>query len=157
MQVIPGVDLELQQLPAPLPIWHARVSTEQWRAAAQGIAAEKGRLVALWGAPRADSGTNGASVCAAYAVPQGLAWLELALDAQVLSYPDVAAHFPAAARMQRASTAKRDQRKVARILAALDRNHAHRAHHVDVDDFDYAGGDAHHIDVEPGRELVCNH
>jgi len=103
MQVIPGVDLELQQLPAPLPIWHARVSTEQWRAAAQRVAAAKGRLVALWGAPQPDAGANGASVCAAYAVPPGLAWLELALDAQALSYPDVAAHFPAAARMQRAT------------------------------------------------------
>jgi Ni,Fe-hydrogenase III large subunit/Ni,Fe-hydrogenase III component G len=102
MQVIPGVALELQQLPAPLPIWHAGVSAEQWRAAAQGVAAANGRLVALWGAARADTAAHGASVCAAYAVPQGLAWLELALDAQALCYPDLAPHFPAAARMQRA-------------------------------------------------------
>ena len=31
------------------------------------------------------------------------------------------------------------QREIARVLALLDRDHAHRAHHVDVDDLDHAG------------------
>jgi Ni,Fe-hydrogenase III large subunit/Ni,Fe-hydrogenase III component G len=103
LRSIPGLDLDLSRLPAPLPIWHARVTIEQWRTAAQSIAAAKGRLVALWGAPQAGNGADGASICVAYAVPDGLVWLELARDAQALSYPDVAADFPAAARMQRAA------------------------------------------------------
>ncbi len=114
--MIPGLDLALSRLPAPLPIWHACVSAAQWRTAAQAVAAAKGRFVALWGAPKADSdagsgpngsangGANGATIiCAAYALAEGLVWLELALDAQAPSYPDVAAEFPAAARMQRAA------------------------------------------------------
>ena len=60
-------------------------------------------------------------------------------------------------RMQRPRAAERDQREVARVHALLDRNHPHRAHHVDVDDFDDAGRRAHQIDFELGHELVFEH
>jgi Ni,Fe-hydrogenase III large subunit len=100
--MIQGVALAPTRLSAPLPIWHAPVNAAEWRAAAQGIAAAGGRLVSLWGAPPRNGASPGGSVCTAYALPAGLAWLELALDAGATSYPDVAAQFPAAARMQRA-------------------------------------------------------
>jgi Ni,Fe-hydrogenase III large subunit len=110
--MIPGLDLTLSRLPAPLPIWHAHVSAAQWCDAAPAVAAAKGRLVALWGAPRPGIGASSAvnsgadtaaSISVAYALAEGLVWLELALDAPAPSYPDVAALFPAAARMQRAA------------------------------------------------------
>jgi Ni,Fe-hydrogenase III large subunit len=50
-----------------------------------------GRLVALWAKP--------AAMCAAYAVREGLLWLEL----QGKSYPDLSGRFPYANRMQRAA------------------------------------------------------
>ena len=100
---IEGVPLALARLSAPLPIWHAQVNADAWRGAALAVAAAGARLVATWGAPRPGSAPTGASVSAAYALPGGLVWLELVLDAGTTAYPDLAAHFPAAARMQRAS------------------------------------------------------
>jgi Ni,Fe-hydrogenase III large subunit len=96
---IPGLDLAFDRVPAPLPIWRARVDADAWQFAARTIADAKGRLVALWGL---DRGGDGLAVCAAYALADGLAWLDLALGADAPSYPDVSAQFPCAARMQRA-------------------------------------------------------
>src|SRR5512146_626042 len=97
---IPGLDLDFAPLPAPLPIWRAAVSAEQWRAAARAVRESGGRLVALWGSDRRPTGF---AACAAYALLDGLAWLDLALPADDPRCPDLAAVFPAAARMQRAS------------------------------------------------------
>src|SRR5215831_2409056 len=96
---IPGLDLAFDRVPAPLPICRARVDADAWQFAARTIADAKGRLVALWGL---DRGGDGLAVCAAYALADGLAWLDLALGADAPSYPDVSAQFPCAARMQRA-------------------------------------------------------
>jgi Ni,Fe-hydrogenase III large subunit/Ni,Fe-hydrogenase III component G len=101
---IPGLDLDLARLPAPLPIWHARVDRDGWLAAARGVAAAGGRLVSTWGTDRRHGPAGGFAACAAYALPGGLAWLDLSLDASAPSCPDLAAIFPAAGRMQRATT-----------------------------------------------------
>jgi Ni,Fe-hydrogenase III large subunit/Ni,Fe-hydrogenase III component G len=106
---IPGLDLALARVPAPLPVWHGAVNAAQWRAAATAVRGSGGRLVSLWGCDRSDgiqeSDRNALVVCAAYALPEGLVWLELALPADGVAarYPDVSQHFPAALRMQRAA------------------------------------------------------
>jgi len=96
---IPGLELEFDRLPAPLPIWRARVDADAWQVAARAVAAAGGRLVALWGADRGGREASGLAVCAAYAVADGIAWLDLPLAADRPAYPDVSAQFPCAARM----------------------------------------------------------
>jgi Ni,Fe-hydrogenase III large subunit/Ni,Fe-hydrogenase III component G len=93
--------LDLQRLPAPLPIWHAAVARDGWSAAASAVAAGGGRLVSLWGVDRHAAG-EGRAACVAYAVAQGLVWLELRLDDAAHGSPDLASAFPCAGRMQRA-------------------------------------------------------
>jgi hypothetical protein len=93
--------IPLQRLPAPLPIWHAAVDAAAWSSAAGAIANGGGRLVSMWGRPRESAG-RGAAACAAYAMPEGLVWLELPISAEAAGFPDLAAAFPCAARMQRA-------------------------------------------------------
>jgi len=100
---IPGLELEFDRLPAPLPIWRASVDADAWQVAARAVAAAGGRLVALWGADRGWRETGGFAVCAAYALADGLAWLDLPLDADAPTYPDLSAQFPCAVRMQRAA------------------------------------------------------
>ncbi|OIP16313.1 MAG: Ni,Fe-hydrogenase III large subunit [Comamonadaceae bacterium CG_4_9_14_3_um_filter_60_33] len=113
---IPGLDLEFEALPAPVPIWYAQVIPEQWEAAAIAVREEGGRLLALWAGPvgqadnsQADNGqVPPPSMCAAYVTLEGAFWLSLPLAplAQIgrpLVYPDLAGVFPAAARMQRAA------------------------------------------------------
>jgi len=96
---IPGLNFDLQRVLAPVPIWHARVTADDWRAAALAVREAGGRLLALWGgAP-----TTGATVCVAYVMADGLVWLELSLEDGQSSYPDLVPFFPAAARMQRAA------------------------------------------------------
>ena len=94
-----GLDLAFERLAAPLPIWRARVAHDDWLRAAQAVAAAGGRLVALWGS---DRGPEGLAACAAYALREGLAWLDLALGRQSPAIRDLATVFPAAGRMQRA-------------------------------------------------------
>ncbi|MBK9573465.1 MAG: Ni,Fe-hydrogenase III large subunit [Rhodoferax sp.] len=57
-----------------------------------------GRLVAVWGLTVPDR----VAVSVAYAVLEGLLWLELVLSPPERNYPDLAGIFPAASRMQRA-------------------------------------------------------
>jgi Ni,Fe-hydrogenase III large subunit/Ni,Fe-hydrogenase III component G len=99
---IPGLALALERLAAPLPIWRGSVDAEAWQAAARAVAAGDGRLVALWGADRGGRET-GFSVCAAYALADGLVWLDHPLPADGAGYPDLAPIFPCAGRMQRAT------------------------------------------------------
>ena len=91
----------LEPLATPLPIRRGVVSAKEWGAAASSVAADGGRLVTLWGKQVNES--DGYVVSAAYAVGDGLIWLDLHLMADQLSYPDVSACFPCAARMQRAT------------------------------------------------------
>ena len=90
---------ELNGLPAPLPVWHARVDCDQWQAAAHTIAAQGGRLVSMWGI---DRGAGVHAACAAYAGAAGLVWLELPLDATDPTFPDLSGVFFCATRLQRA-------------------------------------------------------
>ena len=99
---IANLNLGLQRLAAPLPIWHGRVDAAQWLAAARSVSLAGGRLVSLWGTERADRADPQLSISAAYAAQGGLFWLELPLD-QRGRYPDVAGMFPFADRMQRAA------------------------------------------------------
>jgi Ni,Fe-hydrogenase III large subunit/Ni,Fe-hydrogenase III component G len=100
---IPGLNLPLERLTAPLPIWHGVVTRDEWLTAARAVAEAGGRLVSTWGVDRRDRG-GGFVACAAYAVQDGLAWLELPLPGTAPTCPDLAPIFPAAGRMQRATT-----------------------------------------------------
>ena len=93
--------LDVHRLPAPVPLWHARVDRTQWTATADRVASAGGRLVALWGVDRSAAALD-ASVCAALAGDFGLVWLELPLP-DGGSYPDLTPTFACAARMQRAA------------------------------------------------------
>ncbi|HQC80663.1 MAG TPA: NADH-quinone oxidoreductase subunit C [Accumulibacter sp.] len=99
---IAGFRLDLERLPAPLPIWRATVRADTWLVVARAVVDAGGRLVSLWGSDR----TRGAAGClvasAAYALNEGLVWLDVELSGRVATYPDLAPLFPCATRMQRA-------------------------------------------------------
>ncbi|MGZ5133242.1 MAG: Ni,Fe-hydrogenase III large subunit, partial [Caldimonas sp.] len=71
---IPGLTLALDRLAAPLPIWRGSVDADAWQVAARAVATSGGRLVALWGSDRGWQEGGGLSVCAAYALADGLVW-----------------------------------------------------------------------------------
>jgi Ni,Fe-hydrogenase III large subunit/Ni,Fe-hydrogenase III component G len=98
---LPGLGLTLRRLPAPLAVWHGTVSAESWSAATRAVADSGGRLVSLWGVDRRAAG-GGMVACAAFAVFEGLVWLELPLEEAAPSYPGLSDTFACAARMQRA-------------------------------------------------------
>jgi Ni,Fe-hydrogenase III large subunit/Ni,Fe-hydrogenase III component G len=89
--------LDLQPLVAPLPIWHGRVDRDAWTA----VANTGGRLVSMWGVDRG-AVAEGVAACAAFAVLEGLVWLDLRVDGEALTFPDLSPSFPCALRMQRA-------------------------------------------------------
>ena len=100
---IAGLNLPLQRLPAPMPMWRAAVDSLQWLAAARSMSQDGGRLVALWGSDRSQDSDTALAVSAAYAAPEGLYWLDLALARGRTHYPDLTPMFPHASRMQRAA------------------------------------------------------
>ena len=93
--------LDYRPLAGAVPAAVVTVDEAQWSAAAESFAAAGVPLVALWGADRRDLG-DGFVVFAAYAAADGLACLRLRAGGDRPAYPDISAHFPAAARMQRA-------------------------------------------------------
>jgi len=97
---VSAIDLALEPLPAPLPMFHGKVDAGQWSAAAETFALAGGRLLSLWGSAR---GEDSLSVSAAYALAEGLIWLELRLAPDDAGYPDLASQYPFAGRMQRAA------------------------------------------------------
>ena len=99
---ISGLNIDLEQLPAPLPIYRGTVRPDEWLAFPTGLAETGGRLVSVWGTDRRHGESRGFSVSAAYAVREGLVWLDLPLAAGSTFYPDLAPLFPFADRMQRA-------------------------------------------------------
>jgi Ni,Fe-hydrogenase III large subunit len=107
---IPGLDLDFAPLPAPVPIWHAQVTVEQWQGAATAVRDEGGRLLALWAGSMLPADANSvapdsACICVAYVTLEGAFWLSLPLAQQSgrWVYPDLATVFPVASRMQRAA------------------------------------------------------
>ena len=100
MRPLPDLGLELQRLRAPLPIWHAAVDRGAWSTAARAVAQRGGRMVSMWGVDR--GGSAGVAACAAYALPEGLVWVELAIADADVGFPDLSRAFACAARMQRA-------------------------------------------------------
>ncbi len=100
---IPGLTLELDRLSAPLPIWRGSVDADAWQVAARAVTAADGRLVALWGSDRSWREPGGFAVCAAYALADGLVWLDHPLPVDAPTYPDLAPFFACAVRMQRAA------------------------------------------------------
>ncbi|MBN8518838.1 MAG: NADH-quinone oxidoreductase subunit C [Candidatus Accumulibacter sp.] len=101
--LISGFDLDCERLPAALPIWRATVRSETWAVVARGVAAEGGRLVALWGSDRTRGAAGSLVVSAAYVVRDGLLWLDLPLSERAATYPDLTPFFSCAGRMQRAA------------------------------------------------------
>ena len=93
--------LDLQRLSAPLPIWRTAVNRDEWSATSQAVQASGGRLVSMWGVDRR-AADGGMLACAAFAVLEGLLWIELPLDDARPSFPDLSGMFACATRMQRA-------------------------------------------------------
>jgi Ni,Fe-hydrogenase III large subunit/Ni,Fe-hydrogenase III component G len=75
------------------------VTREEWRAAAENIAAGGGRLLSLWAAGRTGAGEN--AVCAAFMADARVLVLSLPLSTSI-AYPGIEQSFPSAGRMQRA-------------------------------------------------------
>jgi Ni,Fe-hydrogenase III large subunit len=97
---LPDLHLDLQRMPAPVPAWHGGAGRQDWISVARTVASTGGRLVSVWGAGREHAG---ALAHAAYALPEGLLWVELPVGPAADPVPDLTAHFPCAARMQRAA------------------------------------------------------
>jgi Ni,Fe-hydrogenase III large subunit/Ni,Fe-hydrogenase III component G len=94
-----GLNIELTQMPGAVAAFRAVVDAAQWVDTCRTVREQGGRLVSLWAA---DAGSAGSTVAhAALVVRSGLIVLSLPLSGA--SYPDMAAIFPAADRMQRAA------------------------------------------------------
>jgi Ni,Fe-hydrogenase III large subunit len=78
------------------------VTSEEWKQAAEDVAAAGGRLLSLWGSSGAEAT---AAVSAAYWIDTGLLVTELTVrsDGADTRYPGLEALFPSASRMQRAA------------------------------------------------------
>lgn len=83
-------------------IWRGGINAAALPAIAQAVKDEGGQLLALWGSDDRHLG-NGYSLHAAFITANGLAWVGAALAADAPAYPDLAAIFPQAGRMQRAN------------------------------------------------------
>ena len=95
-----GLNIEVTRLPGAVPVYCAGVDAAQWTETCRQVLEQGGRLVALWGSDARKEG-GGFVAHAALAGRDGLVVLSLPLSGA--SYPDVAAIFPAADRMQRAA------------------------------------------------------
>ena len=96
-----GFDIEFRALPGAVRAFHADVTATQWIAACRVVREQGGRLIALWGSDARPAG-GGFAVHVALAAREGLVVPMLQLEGA--SYPDVSAVFPAAGRMQRATS-----------------------------------------------------
>jgi Ni,Fe-hydrogenase III large subunit/Ni,Fe-hydrogenase III component G len=98
----PELKIEVEPVPGATTAFHGMVPSAELRAVCESARAQKGRLVALWGADETTRGA-GHAVHVALALPSGLAWITAALDRGHPAYPGIAGVFPAAGRMQRAA------------------------------------------------------
>src|SRR5665647_1350095 len=88
LQPLTALGLNLRRLPTLLPIWQGAVNRDAWSAAAHAVLESGGRLVSMWGVDRRATG-DGMLACAAFAVLEGLLWIELPLDDATPSFPDL--------------------------------------------------------------------
>jgi Ni,Fe-hydrogenase III large subunit/Ni,Fe-hydrogenase III component G len=95
-----GLNIELTEIRGAVAAYGAVVDAAQWVETCRAVREQGGRLVALWAADARAEG-RGFIAHAALVVRSGLVVLTLPLAGA--SYPDVAAIFPAADRMQRAA------------------------------------------------------
>ena len=95
-----GLNIELAPIPGAVEAYRAEVNAAQWVETCRAVREQGGRLVALW-ACDARSEDRGFVAHASLVVRGGLLVLSLPLGGA--PYPDVAAIFPAADRMQRAA------------------------------------------------------
>src|SRR6266702_3354151 len=77
----------------------ARVDADTWSRTARTAREASGRLISLWGAEEA---AGAFVISAAYALEDGIVWLQLPVGNRQHEYPDLSAVFPSATRMQRA-------------------------------------------------------
>lgn len=97
-------DLKISVTPVPgaMPVWRGEINATEWRTISAAVHDKGGRLIALWGSDHREDG-RGFAVHATMSIHAGLLWLTLPLAAEQPEYPDLAAIFPAASRMQRAA------------------------------------------------------
>ncbi|MBL8480741.1 MAG: NADH-quinone oxidoreductase subunit C [Rhodocyclaceae bacterium] len=98
------LELDTEKLALPVPAFRTQVRPDDWTAVARAARDSGGRLLALWGSDRRRGAAGDFYMCAAYALAEGLLWVDLALDRHALAYPDLSGIFPAACRMQRATS-----------------------------------------------------
>jgi Ni,Fe-hydrogenase III large subunit len=91
----PMTALDIVPLPGATPAGRARVDASAWRAVCERVAADGGRLIALWASEESEA----LLVHAALAATGGLLWI----THRGGEYPDVSDLFPYAGRMQRAA------------------------------------------------------
>ena len=84
-----------------VPVHCQRVSPAEWSGRVAALAAADARLLTLWGSDERDRGAS-ELLRAAFLEGGGIVVLELALATDAPGYPRIDAHFPSAARMQRA-------------------------------------------------------
>ncbi|MEW6163533.1 MAG: NADH-quinone oxidoreductase subunit C [Pseudomonadota bacterium] len=89
------------------PVWRGRAADgDELKDFAAAVQLAGGRLAALWGSDcRAQDGSGGKGfrLDVVFGLNEGHAWLRLDLPEDAPAYPDLAARFPAANRMQRAT------------------------------------------------------
>ncbi|HSD99301.1 MAG TPA: NADH-quinone oxidoreductase subunit C [Burkholderiales bacterium] len=95
-----GLNFEVAQIAGTVTAYRAEVDAAQWSEACRAVREQGGRLVSLW-ASDARGESRGFTAHAALVARGGLVVLSLPLAGE--SYPDVAAIFPPADRMQRAA------------------------------------------------------
>lgn len=94
--------LEFSALPGALAAFHATTDAAGLVAFASQVKQTGRRFVALWGSDERDRNA-GYALHAAFGIGAGLALVTLPVPAEEPEYPDLAAIFPAANRMQRAA------------------------------------------------------
>ncbi|MEW5770897.1 MAG: NADH-quinone oxidoreductase subunit C [Pseudomonadota bacterium] len=88
--------------PAGRHVWRVRPGAAQLVDLARAVKEEGGQLIALWGSDDRHLGA-GFGLHAAFVASMGMVWASVALPADAPAYPDLAALFPQADRMQRAT------------------------------------------------------
>jgi Ni,Fe-hydrogenase III large subunit/Ni,Fe-hydrogenase III component G len=129
-------------------IWRVRPEPGRLTELAQAVKGEGGQLVALWGSDDRHLGA-GYALHVAFMASMGLVWASVALPAEAPAYPDLAALFPQADRMQRAA---RDLLGI-EAVGAIDARKWLRHGAWPADAFplrkDYAGAPVRELDAYP--------